>query len=767
MTSGQSSLKIRFTFFFVLFVLSVFSVVILISIQQVNDAAALTASRLGHPIVKRAAAFLDGDKFEQLAKSLDASDPFYDEVRRKLLALKLETQCLYLYTMAPYRGNTHRFIIDAGNPGDENFSPLGAEEDISGYSQAYLQTYATGKLQSGDMNLQDTWGWVISTYLPIVNSAGEVVGVIGCDFEAVSIYNFIYDRIRQQICLAALFISLGLIFYFYLLKALTRQNDALLEMSRKAESASRSKSDFLSNMSHEMRTPMNAIVGMTAIGRQASDVGRKDHAFGKIEEASTHLLGIINDILDMSKIEANKLELSKVGFDFENMLHHVVNVVNFKVEERRQRLFVDMDRRIPERLVGDDQRLAQVLTNLLSNAVKFTPEGGEIRLAVRLAADDEAACGLEMEVTDTGIGISREQQARLFQPFEQAESGTARKYGGTGLGLAISRRIVELMGGAIRVASEPGKGSTFSVAVRLERGEREAGASDPKSLPEGTRVLFVDGAPHTRAFALDLAERFSLTCDVAADGAEALALLNRSGPYAVCFVDWETAGGTWKDLVRDMQQGGEDRRVVLLMPFAAWSAVEKEAGQAGVERFLAKPLFPSPVFSCIRECLGMETRAQTAADGADKDAFQGRSILLAEDVDINREIVCAILEPTGLRIDCAENGEEALRLYSASPEKYGMIFMDVQMPRMDGYEATRRIRALAVPGAKEIPIIAMTANVFREDIERCLAAGMNGHIGKPVNFDDVVAQLRACLGPGTERMRRGQDPADNRGKGGA
>ncbi|MDR3248863.1 MAG: response regulator, partial [Treponema sp.] len=400
----------------------------------------------------------------------------------------------------------------------------------------------------------------------------------------------------------------------------TERNAALEE----AERASQAKTDFLANMSHEMRTPMNAIIGMTAIGKAAGDLEKKEYCLEKIAEASTHLLGVINDVLDMSKIEANKFELDLTDFSFEKMVRKTATVINFKVEEKQQTFIVNMSKDIPGNLYGDEQRLSQVIANLLSNAVKFTPEGGTITLDAVLEetiplsnknSPEEGGCAVRVSVTDTGIGISPEQQARLFSSFTQADSSTSRKYGGTGLGLAISRRIVEMMGGHIWVESVPGQGSTFFFVVPLKR-------------------------------------------------------------------------GTLEDL------GGA----------------------------VAAP----------------ET-------GEEEDNFAGFRVLLAEDVEINREIVLSLLEPTGISIECAENGAMATRIFNASPGAFDLIFMDIQMPEMDGYEATRVIRASGAANAGTIPIIAMTANVFKEDVERCLESGMNGHVGKPLDFEEVLGVLRTYL----------------------
>ena len=381
----------------------------------------------------------------------------------------------------------------------------------------------------------------------------------------------------------------------------------------KAQAASLAKGTFLSNMSHEIRTPINAIVGMTAVGKSARDICGKDYAFEKIESASGHLLGIINDILEMSKIEAGKFELHCQSLDFRRIIENTVNMLSLYIEEKRLKLKVDVDDAIPRSIIGDELRLTQVVTNLLTNAVKFTPTGGRIRLAAkRLRRDGGFDNAMRIEVSDTGIGISKEQQSRLFSAFEQAEAGITRKFGGTGLGLAISKRIVEAMGGNILIESELGKGAKFIFTVRFELGEAETRTS-------------------------------------------------------------------------------------------------------------------------------VGTKDKSAA------SFKGYRVLLVDDVDINREIVIALLESTGIEIECASNGIGAINMFLYGPERYDLILMDIQMPIMDGLASTRYIRASKTDWSKRIPIIAMTANVFQEDVDQCMLAGMNGHLGKPLNLERVMETLRMYL----------------------
>jgi len=395
----------------------------------------------------------------------------------------------------------------------------------------------------------------------------------------------------------------------------------LVKATERFQAVSQAKSDFLANMSHEMRTPLNAIIGMTLIGKNAESPLEKVHALNKIGDASAHLLGLVDDVLDMAKIEADKLELFPVEYDFMRMIDRVLSVVHFRADEKNQNLTTDIDKHIPRYIVGDDYRLVQVIINILSNAVKFTPEDGEVRLNITLQNEVDTDLELYIEVIDSGIGISLEQREKLFVAFEQADSGTSRQYGGTGLGLPISKRIIELMGGSIWIESELGKGAKFMFTVKVKRGTKSEGTYD-------------------------------------------------------------------------------------------------ESYMADIE---------------------------STAIAADIPEFKNKNLLIVEDVDINREIILALLKDSGLIIDCAESGKEAVDMVSANPDKYDIIFMDLQMPQMDGLEATRIIRALPGTGQKKLSIIAMTANVFHDDINNCMEAGMDDHLGKPLNFDKVMDILKKYL----------------------
>jgi signal transduction histidine kinase/DNA-binding response OmpR family regulator len=631
-----------------------------------------------------------------------------------------------------------------------NFIQAGEKPDASDNERAlgrFFSSLIQGKHGTGIYRYEDNDR--VCAYTPINGSDEWTLGVVALIGESP------YTQIRYFLLLSgAIYLGFGVLAAFFSASAIAEpfqrieeQNSSLAALKEIAEGASRAKGNFLANMSHEMRTPMNAIIGMSAVAKTSKDLERKDYCLQKIEDASTHLLGVINDILDMSKIEANKLELSPERFNFEKMLQKVASVINFRMEEKKLNFTVQIDENIPQELIGDDQRIAQVVTNLLSNAVKFTPPEGRIHLKAQLLEEEDGLSAIGVSVADSGIGISEEQQSRLFTSFQQAESSTSRKFGGTGLGLAISKRIVEMMGGRIWVHSEPGKGSTFSFLIKARRSSAKA----PRLLEEraswkNLRLLVVDDDSDFQAYFGEMAQRLGLACDSAEGGEQALAMIERNGPYDFYFLDWKMPGMDGIELARRISEGSKRKSVVTMISATEWAAIEAEARESGIAKFMPKPVFPSALADCISECLGAQKIASPDDETLDETGlFEGKRLLLAEDVEVNQEIVISLLEPTRLKIDCAGNGAEAVRLFAEAPGKYDMIFMDVQMPEMDGYEATGHIRALDGPKANEIPIIAMTANVFREDVEKCLAAGMNGHIGKPLDLKELLSVLHKYL----------------------
>jgi len=356
---------------------------------------------------------------------------------------------------------------------------------------------------------------------------------------------------------------------------------------------------------------------------------------------------------------------------------------------------------------------------------------------------------IAFEIADTAVGMNEEQQEKLFNPFEQADSSTARKYGGTGLGLAITKRILELMGGTISVSSKPGEGSTFTITIKTVKPNEETMKSlriADKTDISNINILVVDDDEDILEYFLDIALRFNIPCDTALSGAEALELMDSGNKYDLFFVDWKMPEMDGIELSRRINEDKTDESVIIMISSAQWYDISETAKDAGVSGFLPKPIFPSDVLKCIYNFFGIDLMNEdNDSKAVDIDKFWGYRILLVEDVEINREIVMALLEPTQVDIDCAENGAEALRMFTESPKSYNLVFMDIQMPIMDGYEATRRIRASKADNASAIPTVAMTANVFNDDVRQCLEAGMDGHLGKPVDFDAVLKVLRKYL----------------------
>jgi len=527
--------------------------------------------------------------------------------------------------------------------------------------------------------------------------------------------------------------------------------------SQAAEDASLAKGSFLANMSHEIRTPMNAIIGMVKIAEKTDEVDKLKYCLSNIENSSTHLLGLINDILDMSKIEAGKLELENTPLNIEKMLVKVCNLIIEKTEQKNIKFNIVLCAGMRMHYIGDELRLSQVITNLLSNAVKFTPENGKIELTVDEIETEKDYSVLRFSVKDTGIGMTKEQMDRLFTAFEQATSSTTRQYGGTGLGLTISKRIVEKMDGRIWAESESGKGSEFIFEVKLLRPEQQGGPIIYGNIrPSDVKLLIVDPDKKVREYFKSITASFGILDSYEAENVEqavdsALRARNMENPYDIIFVDHTLADENGIDFIRNSGVRLDKNNVVVMTSFLNWNKIEESVHGIGVKRFIPKPLFPSAILDSINEVIsGAVKNLDIQSENIMEEApdFSNITLLLAEDVEINREIFIALLEDTNINIEHAENGLAAVNKFKDDPDKYDLIIMDVQMPELDGYGATRAIRAIGTERAKTIPIVAMTANVFKEDMDKCLDAGMNDHLAKPIQVNAVVEKIKYYCHPG-------------------
>ncbi|RJG06916.1 hybrid sensor histidine kinase/response regulator [Noviherbaspirillum cavernae] len=530
---------------------------------------------------------------------------------------------------------------------------------------------------------------------------------------------------------------------------LVAQERALASAKEVAEEASRMKSVFLANMSHEIRTPMNAVIGMAYLALRTDLTVRQRDYVEKIHRAAISLLGIINDILDFSKIEAGKLDIERTDFTLHDVLSNVSSVTGQRAQEKNLDCVFEIAEDVPVLLVGDPTRLGQVLINLMSNAIKFTQEG-EVRLRCRAQRIGSRSLALHFEIHDTGIGMTPEQQARLFTAFTQADDSTTRKFGGTGLGLTISKRLIEMMDGTLTVQSEPGVGSVFSFSIRVETSmllEQPAPA-----LPEGLRgrrILIVDDNPAARQILLDLLEGFRLQADACASGAEALAAIRQAdatAPYDVVLADLGMPGMSGVELAAAIVDAGLAHvpKTVLITAFGR-EDVLRQAEHAPIETVLFKPIGQSMLHDALVNVLARESMARSAArQQRVVPRFDGCKVLLVEDNEVNQQIAREMLSAAGLTVDLAGNGRIAIEtLLAAGPQAYDLVLMDIQMPEMSGHAATRRIRMETE--FAELPIVAMTAHATVEEREQCMCSGMQDHITKPIDPDEFYRTLARWL----------------------
>ena len=530
-----------------------------------------------------------------------------------------------------------------------------------------------------------------------------------------------------------------------------KMNQALSEAVHAAETANQAKSTFLSNMSHDIRTPMNAIIGFTTLA--VSNIDNQERVqdyLGKILSSSNHLLSLINDILDMSRIESGKIHLEETEVSLSDVLHDLKTIISGQIHAKQLELYMDVMDVTNEDVYCDKTRLNQVLLNLLSNAVKFTPAGGTV--SVRLKQYPKAVKGsklYEIRVKDTGIGMSQEFVQKIFSPFERERTSTVSRTQGTGLGMAITKNIVDMMGGTIEVQTEQGKGTEFIVCLPL-RIQSERQRIEKIAELEGLKALVVDDDFNTCDSVTKMLVRVGMRSEWTLSGKEAVLRARQSMELGDAFhayiIDWRLPDMNGIEVTRQIRSLGDDTPIIILTAYD-WSDIEAEARAAGVTAFCAKPLFMSDIRDTLMTAIG-QSQAEVEDSilpeaGSD---FRGRCILLVEDNELNSEIAVEILKEYGFLVDTAENGAEAVeKVKNSTPGKYDLVLMDVQMPVMNGYEATRQIRALDDPALSGITILAMTANAFDEDRKKALEYGMDGFLSKPIVIEELISTLHNNL----------------------
>ena len=527
------------------------------------------------------------------------------------------------------------------------------------------------------------------------------------------------------------------------------QHQALSDALTAAEEANKAKTAFLSSMSHEIRTPMNAIIGLDNIALNDPNTPEKTRNYlEKIGASAEHLLSLINDILDMSRIESGRLTLRNEEFSFSKLLEAVNTMFSSQCNEKGLDYQCRISGEVDDHYIGDTMKLRQVLINILSNAVKFTPTGGRVSLEVKRTAQFDGKTTLRFTISDTGIGISREFLPHIFDAFSQEDSSSTNRYGSSGLGMAITKNIVELMNGSIRVDSVKGEGTTFTFSVTLTDAPRSVGDGEIEIRPSELTVLIVDDDPLACEHAMLVLEKAGIAAEVAASGAEAVEMVTlrhaRREPYNLILVDWKMPEMDGVETTRRIRSVIGNESAIIILTAYNWDDILDEAVQAGVDSFIPKPLFAAAVLEEFRAAL--QRKNQLLMQKSARADLTGRKILLAEDIPVNAEIITMVLQMREVEVDHAENGRIAVEKFSAHPAGYyDAILMDMRMPEMDGLEATRIIRSMDRPDAGTIPVIALTANAFDEDVQRSLQAGLNAHLTKPVQPEALFETLESLI----------------------
>lgn len=531
-------------------------------------------------------------------------------------------------------------------------------------------------------------------------------------------------------------------------------NQALEDAVNAAESANRAKSTFLSNMSHDIRTPMNAIIGFSTLA--SANIGNEEKVkdyLSKILSSGNHLLSLINDVLDMSRIENGKIHLEEQEANLAEILHDIKTIISGQIHAKQQELYMDVMDVTDEDIYCDRTRLNQVLLNLLSNAIKFTPAGGTVSVRIAQLPGAPNGKGLyEIRVKDTGIGMSPEFARRIFEPFERERTSTVSKIQGTGLGMTISKNIIDMMGGTIKVQTEQGKGTEFIICLELRLQSEHSSIEKIKEL-EGLKALVVDDDFNTCDSVTKMLMRVGMRSEWTLSGKEAVLRAKQSiemdDAFSAYIIDWRVPDMNGIEITRQIRRLGDDTPIIILTAYE-WNDIEAEAKAVGVTAFCSKPMFMSDLRNSLLSALGQqktEKNKEVFSDSGRTGNFIGRKILLVEDNELNREIAMEILNEYGFTVYTAENGREALeRIADSKPGEYDLVLMDIQMPVMDGYEATRRIRRLDDPVRSSVPIVAMTANAFDEDRKAASECGMDGFVSKPIRLEEVMETLKSVLG---------------------